>query len=518
MSREILGLTKEEAFEFFVSSESYLTLPLPSYFDFKPTLDFVKSVDETIGAATAFEAFKEVQVKPNSAQKTEGVNHIVLTNKDGRLAFRRISITNPYVYYFLVKTITEEENWKLLQERFDEFKRAADFVHVSSLPRIKGHKDKSNIGASIASWWQGLEQESIRKSLEYNYCFQTDISNCYPSIYLHSISWAIYGIEETKRRLTASYPQRELMLGTQIERYLQAMQYQETVGIPLGSTVYDFIAEIVLGYIDDLFAEKVKKEGLRIEVLRYRDDYRIFSNSAEDLNLAIICLQQTLARFKLNINPSKTEIKKDLILGMLKEDKVETIYRVNNKRGLQNMLLQILALSRDFPNSGSVATRLTNILYFCERCGESIKNKNKLKTIIAIAIEIGLRNLKFFHIAAAVIGYFFDQLDDIGEKEDIFRQIKRKIAQIPNIGYVEIWLQRMIIKLNDEKLTSDFQEPLCKLLTDSTIRIWETSWVKNCYTKNFPWEKIFSEEACANLPNSIKSDEVTIFRDPYKDK
>jgi len=55
------------------------------------------------------------------------------------------------------------------------------------------------------------------------------------------------------------------------------MTYGQTNGIPQGSVLMDFIAEIVLGYTDLELSHKINQ--LKIEdyqIIRYRDDYRIF--------------------------------------------------------------------------------------------------------------------------------------------------------------------------------------------------------------------------------------------------
>lgn len=49
-------------------------------------------------------------------------------------------------------------------------------------------KDKAK---QILKWWESVEQESICLSLEYEYVFDTDVADCYSSIYTHSIAWAI---------------------------------------------------------------------------------------------------------------------------------------------------------------------------------------------------------------------------------------------------------------------------------------------------------------------------------------
>lgn len=66
------------------------------------------------------------------------------------------------------------------------------------------------------------------------------------------------------------------------------MRYGQTNGIPQGSALMDFIAEIVLVYCDEKLTKKL--ESLNItdyKILRYRDDYRVFSNCSSDLELIL---------------------------------------------------------------------------------------------------------------------------------------------------------------------------------------------------------------------------------------
>lgn len=103
--------------------------------------------------------------------------------------------------------------------------------------------------------------------------FVTDITNCYCAIYTHTIAWALMGKEQAKEKRNKSG-----LLGNIIDNYMQGMQYGQTNGIPQGSTLSDFIAEIVLAYADKLLSERLNTNGIsNYHIVRYRDDYRIFA-------------------------------------------------------------------------------------------------------------------------------------------------------------------------------------------------------------------------------------------------
>ena len=64
------------------------------------------------------------------------------------------------------------------------------------------------------------------------------------------------------------------LLGNVIDTYMQGMQYGQTNGIPQGSVLFDFIAEMVLGYADSQVSEVLASNDITdYKILRYRDDY-----------------------------------------------------------------------------------------------------------------------------------------------------------------------------------------------------------------------------------------------------
>ncbi|WP_253844953.1 RNA-directed DNA polymerase [Prevotella intermedia] len=103
---------------------------------------------------------------------------------------------------------------------------------------MKSKYQKSHKSASILNWWEEIEQKSISLSVQYKYMFTTDITDCYKSIYTHSIAWALMGKDNAKiKKGEKGY------IGNIIDTYMQGMQYGQTNGIPQGSVLFDFIAE-----------------------------------------------------------------------------------------------------------------------------------------------------------------------------------------------------------------------------------------------------------------------------------
>lgn len=190
--KTVLELTNKKALNFFMDAENYCSLSLPEYFNLQPILNYVQ---KTIGQLELDHCLKEKKVYPSNF---EGVNYKILINKDGRYAFRPLQIANPFLYYFLVRHITTKSNWAILKNRFQKFKD--ERIEVSSIPGLKGKEDKTLVGATISNWWEKVEQRTIELSVQYKYMFITDITNCYSSIYTHTIGWAIEGKRVAKEK------------------------------------------------------------------------------------------------------------------------------------------------------------------------------------------------------------------------------------------------------------------------------------------------------------------------------
>ncbi len=92
--------------------------------------------------------------------------------------------------------MTEEENWNLIVERFKEFSED-DKINCFSIP-LQSEDELSDKATNVSNWWESIEQKSIEYALEYDYVLHIDLSDCYGSIYTHSISWVLHTKEVAK--------------------------------------------------------------------------------------------------------------------------------------------------------------------------------------------------------------------------------------------------------------------------------------------------------------------------------
>lgn len=487
----IFDLSCTKAREFLLKSKCYCTIDFPSYFNFQSLLDCLSKQDELS------EYFQEKIIR--SIKKLENVNYNFVYNKDGKYQWRELQLINPVLYVSLVNQITKKDNWDLIKNRLKDLK--TDKVICCSHPIVSKKRIK---GASISNWYENYEQFVIEKSIDYEVMINTDISNCYSSIYTHSISWAIMGKQIAKQK--RNY---EDNISNIIDNYIQAMHNGQTNGIPQGSVLMDLIAEIVLAYADKEFEKKNIEDDLYdYLVIRYRDDYRILAKNKTEAERLLKNLSLTLYDLNLKLNESKTIINDNIILNTMKKDKLEII---NNPiivgKNVEKCLINVLMFIKNYPNSGQAIKILREI-------NDEIKKKKAMmknhKQIISIVIEIMLDNPSLYPSCSAILSNIFNRLNE-EERDYYIKRIIDKNNKRPYADYLDVWLQRIVIKkIHKVK----FESQICQKIDDSTIKLWENSWVPSNIIHN---EDIIDYGCIKKLSETILDKEINPFANPYQE-
>ena len=491
----ILELNHEGAKDFFLIGENYFTLELPKYFKFS---DLLRAVSEELGTHNLSNYYSNCTAcRPESF---EDVNYKILNNKNGEYSWRLFQLIHPALYVAIVHEITKEENWKSIVERFGKFQRG--IVECTSLPVIKAEKDKSGKATQISTWLERVEQKSLAFSLEYEYLFHADIVDCYGSIYTHSIAWALHGKEEAKENRND-----QRLLGNIIDKKLREMQNGQTNGIPQGSVLMDFIAEIVLGYTDQKLSDKlsdklkdISKEEYKI--IRYRDDYRVFVNNPEMGKEIIKELTNVLSEMGMRLNTEKTKCSDDVILGSIKPDKLFWMPYGNVKRNLEKNLLMIYDVSKKYPNSGTLMKELPHFY-------KKIEKKEKLKrlgVLIGISVNIAFKNPRTYPVVSAILSKLLELSEDSAE---IMDKIIKRFKKLPNTEHLDLWLQRITLKIEGD---FPYQGKLCKRVEDENVEIWCSDWLKDDFKKIISSGVIIDQEEIDEMKPVIESEEVAIFQ------
>jgi len=465
--KNILQLSASEAKKFLLKEESYLNYDLPRYFTFK---NLLSKIDKTLTG----KSLSDFCTAKTSASDFEGVNYQLFSNKDGKYAWRPFQIIHPAIYVSLVHNITQMDNWELIKKRFEVF-FANKKIECHSLPMVSLTKNKKDKEVQIYNWWQQIEQRSVELAIEYKYILHTDISDCYGSIYTHSIPWALHTKEEAKKKKNRY---NKNLIGVIIDQLLRDMNYGQTNGIPQGSNLMNLIAEMVLGYIDLLLTEKITTAKINeYHILRFRDDYRIFTNNPFEAELITKMLSEILTGLGLKLNADKTKVTDNVIRSSFKPDKLYWVQYKRKAENKQKWLIQLYLLGEQFPNSGVLDVQMNDFLLFLEKSNRKDRN---VKSLISITTEIAFRNPRVAPRAIAILSLLLNQLKNEDEKKTILKKIQTKFLQLPNSSLLEIWLQRLYIKI-DKSIT--YNELLSQKVLNPRIQIWNTDWLSGSLKK-----------------------------------
>ena len=515
--KTIFDLSADEALDFLMQNDRYVTTEMPEYLNFDPVLAFAR---EHIADTSIDKCLKDI-----NPENMSDANYDIMLNKDGRYAVRVLSLSNPFLYYLLAREICTPEHWAAILDDFKVF-GSAPHIQAVGIPVIPADKENFHKATTILNWWNRFEQMAVKLSLDYRYMFVTDITNCYGTIELQTVEKAL------SRKGTAS----EVDVKTDIVRILTMLRQGRNIGLPQGSTLYDIVAEIVLGYADMLLREALERDGITegYEILRYRDDYKVFANDKDLLERISYTLQHVLEGLNLRLNSAKTRISDSIITDSIKPDKLAYIYNTpiyNNKKqcdfdGIQKQLLFILQFGRQYPDCGQMRMLLSKLSTWIEKHIEKVAKNQKSKakpkveakpgeedaedkktqkrpgTIIedimamsAIAAQIAAENLNSAHYALKVISQMLSTISDEqvenGEqasKDEIVTKVLNRLGSMQNSDYLKIWLQNLAVKAEykgDYSFADGKGNGLCHLVCGADANLWDNSFLAPEYLEGF---------------------------------
>lgn len=507
--KTLLELTADEARKVLLKNESYVNFDLPNYFDFS---NLLSEISKQLSSQSWEELVAETKDANGKITKNWpgfefDVNHRIIVNKNSNLSWRPLELTHPVLYVALIHLLTEPGNWELLTNRFKQL--TCETIEVASIPPGESF-GKTNKAEQIKKWWENSEQRSVELGLEYSYISETDIADCYSSMYTHSIAWAIHGREEAfeKQRDTS-------LFGNKIDAMIMNMRHRQTNGIPQGSVVYDLLAETILAYGDTLICGAIKDKGISdYKIIRYRDDYKIFTKNAADGHKILRIISDKLVELGLRPNTDKTTAGKGLIDASFKSDKLYGLLVPKVENNFAKRLMQIHQISEKYPNSGQVS-RMLNSLHD-DMYTKLVKSKGTLehyekpKVMISILVDMSARNPRFYNIISAIISLLLNQLKD---KVELSNVVHERLRNLPNTSLLDIWLQRAVYKYNPG---AEYDEALTKVPVDHDghpLNIWNNDWLVEAMQQTISNSQIVDMKIFADNSEVTTRDEVDEFRD-----
>lgn len=203
--------------------------------------------------------------------------------------YRRItSIVNPISYFLLSKEIVQY--WPEIQKHYKKSKISL------SVPKID-----PELRAIKISKFSDLYEAKVTKSTGFRYVLITDITSFFPSVYTHTIPWALH----TKAAAKANKGKTPAYFGNILDGCSMGVQDWQTVGLPIGPDTSHIIAEIIGVAIDLQVKDALGKWPTGF---RYVDDFYLFFDTRDEAEIALAELTKAISNYELQINPSKTRI------------------------------------------------------------------------------------------------------------------------------------------------------------------------------------------------------------------
>ncbi len=223
-----------------------------------------------------------------------------------KYTLRTLSVPPFINHLYLTKFVSE--NWQIFKKHLtlDEKK---DNIIPYSVPLFIEGKKRSEIGISNHKVLSEIDLQSLLR--DYTHCVFLDIKDFYPSIYVHSLAWALD--KRTRHDNTCLCKGRDKCKfhnynypANKLDELTRKLNRNRTKGILIGPYTSDFSSEILLRSIDKELSKKFIKQSNKYIGFRFKDDY-VFLTKNQDLADKIrMEMQKILDEYHLGVNDDKT--------------------------------------------------------------------------------------------------------------------------------------------------------------------------------------------------------------------
>jgi hypothetical protein len=239
------------------------------------------------------EAFLKYLKKEKPGLQKKEYDYIKYENLRNINVPRILAIPHPFAHANLVGNLSE--NWPKLQAYFKE--QTKHHKHKISKIHLRKMKDVDSLFQMNYKAYEDDSEHEIDLQLGKRFQVGADISNCFPSIYSHSIPWALVGkkIAKQKQGDKKYWPNK-------LDFNLRNSKNAETNGLLIGPHTSNLLSEVILVQVDQNL--RAKNYGF----VRHIDDYLCFTVSFEKAEDFLKDLSTELKHFELNLNHKKSNI------------------------------------------------------------------------------------------------------------------------------------------------------------------------------------------------------------------
>ncbi len=209
---------------------------------------------------------------------------------------RTMGIPNPFKYQRVCAELRND--WDKIRKHFHAQTDHQSY-RVSRIHIRKEYNAKRIFEMNYKNWRVNGNPETdllINSKGISRFIVRTDISTCFPSVYTHSIPWALAGKKEAKDNIGND------TWYNRIDKACSDMCNSETHGFLIGPHASNLLAEIILTAID----KKLYDNGYRY--VRNIDDYECYVDSYDEALRFMRELEEALREYDLSLNHKKTKI------------------------------------------------------------------------------------------------------------------------------------------------------------------------------------------------------------------
>lgn len=285
---------------------------MKSYYDFMKEISADELYDGLLGFGFFAETLPPVftaefflnYCRTNPGFGTKEEDYIVFNSMRNTSIPRRMGIPSPFKYEILCSVI--KKNWHDLIDHFKKYTQGQQYpvsrIHLRKIYDKDSHQLKHTLfEMNYKNWKDDCSPENdllIFDSIVSQYIVHADISTCFPSIYTHSLAWALAGKDIAKQNRNGN------IWYNKIDRACQNVKNGETHGLIIGPHASNLLSEIILVVIDKNLLDK----GYRF--YRNIDDYNCYVETHEEANRFLCDLEFELRQFDLTLNHKKSKTEK----------------------------------------------------------------------------------------------------------------------------------------------------------------------------------------------------------------
>lgn len=229
-------------------------------------------------------------ISTNFKQKPMGFIHFDAMRNNGLP--RPLGIPTPMAYENLCKVLSD--NWKEIKKELNN--NTQNDTHKISRIHIRRSKSSNSLFQMNYKNFRIDGNPELDILIGSKYRVDADISSCFPSMYTHSLAWALAGKVDAKKNKN-----NKNMWYNQLDFNTMNTTNGETHGLLIGPHSSNLLSEIILTKVDFKLSPKY-------EYIRNIDDYSCYVASHDEASQFLLDLSKELREYGLLLNHKKTKI------------------------------------------------------------------------------------------------------------------------------------------------------------------------------------------------------------------